>query len=129
MTNIFSAPDLCSFNSISSGAWPCDKNDRPLRFHPDVIYTVLPPISDVLKNKDLLATAFIEFSRGLHLLWINEYKEIDHPIEKLRQYIQLIFSVYGKDEMYWAINVACLGAKSTERLIDLAADGIGDWSA
>lgn len=129
MSTIFASPDLLSLESISTGLWPCDEDDRPLRFHPSVIYAKLPPDACMLTSKSSLLRAFVEFTRGLHLLWIYEEAEIDDSIKKLCQYLRLIVDGYGEDEMRFAIQLACLGAKSVERLVDVAANDLGDWRA
>jgi hypothetical protein len=125
----FDDPMLFSASSVENGIWPCTDEDLPLRFHPEIIYRILPPSTKVLKNKQMLITAFIEFARSLDLLYLYYGLEFDNDIKILRQYIELIFNNYGEDDMRYAINIACLGAKSVERLIDIAADGFGSWRA
>ena len=125
----FDDPMLLSVRSVANGEWPCTENCLPLRFHPAIIHKVLPPNAEVLKNKQMLFTGFIEFAKGLELLWVYYGRELDNEIEILRQYIKLIFDYHGEEDMRHAIDLACVGAKSVERLIDVAADGIGSWQA
>lgn len=120
---------LLSAKTVESGEWPCTDNDLPLRFHPEIIYKTLPPSTEVLKNKQMLITAFIEFTRGLDLLYRHYGRELENELEILRQYIKLIFDGYGEADMRYAIEMACFGAKSAERLVDVAADGFGSWRA
>ena len=129
MASVFSSPKLLDADLVVRGLWPCDENDCPLRFHPAVIYKKLPPDLKVLTTKGSLATAFIEFARSLHLLFVHERRESLGDAQALRQYLELIFNNYGEEKMRWVINTALIGARSCERLIDFAADGLGSWKA
>ena len=129
MSSVFSSPKLLDADLVVRGFWPCGEDDCPLRFHPAVIYKKLPPDLNVLTTKASLATAFIELARSLHLLFVYEQRELFDDIQALRQYLELIFKNYGEEEMRWVINTALTGARSCERLIDFAADGLGSWRA
>lgn len=117
---------LC-VDQVKNGIWPVDELERPRVFHPDIIWEKLHP--SVTTNKSELVTAFIEYCKAVHVLWVNEEKEpasID-PIAAMRSYLLLIEAQYGADQMHWAISQACITARSCERMIDMAADGIGEW--
>ncbi len=129
MSSVFSSPKLLDTGLVVQGLWPCDEDDRPLRFHPAVIYKKLPPDLSILTTKASLATAFIEFARSLHLLFVYEQRELFDGGPIIRQYLELILDSYGEKEMRWVISTASIGAKSCERLIDFAADGLGSWKA
>jgi hypothetical protein len=127
MTFSFADPGLLLLDSVQTGSWPCDSNDRALVFHPLTIYQVLPPAVLQLSNKQLLITSFIEFAKSSHYLWIHKHEEIADLFNILHEYIKLIYFNYGQDSMDWAIESACRLGPSCERLIDLAANGIGSW--
>jgi hypothetical protein len=110
--------------------WPTDKDGNYLRFHPDAIYNAASPFDPiVINNKFFLMSMFVEFAKGIHCLW--HYKNEDYPdsVGKLREYGRAIFDNYGESSMREAADVACCHAKTSERIIDFALDGLGSWRA
>lgn len=124
----FANSSKLKFDEVNRSCWPHDEQDRPLVFHPLEVYRELPPDA-AFASKAALATALIELSRSIHYMWVGYGKEIDNPIPLLRQYIQQIHKGYGDDEVRWVIKTASLTAPSCDRLLDLAADGVGSWKA
>ena len=111
-------------DEVNRNHWPYDKQDRPLVFHPLDVCKELPPDAP-FASKAALATALIELSRSMHCLWVEHGKEIDNPVLLLKQYIQRIYENYGDGEVCWTVKMASLTAPSCDRLLDLAADGVG----
>ena len=124
----FANSSKLKFDEVNRNCWPHDEQDRPLVFHPLEVYRELPPDA-AFASKSALATALIELSRSIHYMWVGYGKEIDNPIPLLKQYIQQIYKGYGDDEVRWVIRTASLTAPSCDRLLDLAADGVGSWKA
>lgn len=123
----FASPALLDAIQVDQGIWPVDNQERKLIFHPDYILEKLNPKSCL--GKVGLTTGFIEYCKGVHYLWINkgaEPKSMD-AISAMRLYLSVIENQYGADHMCWAISQACITAQSCDRMIDVAADGIGGW--
>lgn len=125
--NQFADSCLLDVASVEKGIWPCTDKGHPLVFEPHVVFDKLAPAARLQKH--VLVTAFIEYCRAVHCLWEWEQKESDaqDPISVMRLYIAEIESRFGQPEMLWAVRQAAVGAPSAQRLIDLAADGIGGW--
>ena len=123
----FSDKRFLCVNQVKNGIWPVDESERPRVFHPDIIWQKLHP--SVTVNKIELVTAFIEYCKAVHVLWVNEELEpiIISPIEAMREYIKQIAQQYGCREMELAIEQAALLAPSSDGLIDAAAHGTCGW--
>lgn len=123
----FSNECFLRIDQVRDGIWPADESGCPRVFHPDIIWQKLHP--SVTVNKSELVTAFIEYCKAVHVLWVNEELEpvAISPIEAMREYIKQIAQRYGCREMEWAIDQAALLAPSSEALIDAAAHGTCGW--
>lgn len=123
----FSDERFLCVDQVKNGIWPVDESERPRVFHPDVIWQKLHP--SVTVNKIELVTAFIEYCKAVHVLWVNEGSEslVISPIEAMREYIKRIAEQHGCREMEWAIEQAALLAPSSDCLIDAAAHGTCGW--
>lgn len=123
----FANPRDLDAEKVHNGLWPHDTQERPLTFHPSVIVQRFPP--DSAFSKHVAATVVIELCRSIHCLWKECGEELDNVIDLLKQYLQKIYTNYGEDEMVWVISMAALTAPSCDRMLDLAADGLGNWKA